>query len=640
MTPLRPARAGHALAVLICLGLLGCGCGATDPAGASSANNGASGLTASGAPSLSPAGGQSPNPSAPAHAPAIAGDRLASAAVMPANPNTPQEPSPFRFAEIAKEAGIDFVQFSGMNADKHFPTANGSGAAIFDYDGDGKMDIYFATCTLLPLGTAQKGPNRLYKNLGGGKFQDVTQASGLGFRGFCHGIVVGDIDNDGDQDVFLCNYGPNVLYLNNGDGTFKDISKSAGIDAPNWSSGGAFLDYDDDGDLDLYVSNYGTWKLPDNDVYCGDKEKGVRFYCSPRTITPVPHLFYRNNGDHTFTEVSAEVGLKREKGSEGRGFGVVTADLNGDGKIDIYVANDMNANFLFLNKGNGTFEDATEGSGAAYDEKGQAQSGMGADAEDFNGDGRPDLFVTNFQNEYNTLYENLGNGIFYDTTAFVGLAADSLPWVGWGCALADFDNDGWPDSFVADGHVDDNRRLLGQPVDYDEPPLLHRNVALENKTVGPDGKPVAASRRFRLSTRDVGPYFSSRHVARGAAFGDLDDDGDLDIVVNHKDTAPAVLRNDTPGDNRWIRLELVGTKSNRDAVGARVEVETGERTIYRQRKGGCSLESAHDPRLLIGVGPVPELAKVTVRWPSGVVTVREHVATNKSYRIVEGEANP
>jgi hypothetical protein len=280
----------------------------------------------------------------------------------------------------------------------------------------------------------------------------------------------------------------------------------------------------------------------------------------------------------------------------------------------------MNPNFLFLNRGDGTFTDATESSGAAYDEKGQAQSGMGVDAEDVNGDGRPDLYVTNFANEYNTLHLNVVNGLFMDATAYYGLAADTVPFVGWGTALADFDNDGWPDNFVTNGHVDDNRQELGQHYEYAEPPLLFLNLK---------------GKRFRLATRDAGPYFATKHVGRGAAFGDIDNDGDIDIVVNHKDAGPALLRNDTISNNHWIRLELQGTKSNRDAVGTRVEVKAGGQTIVRQRKGGYSLESSNDPRLFIGVGPVAEVEKVTLYWPSGTISTIEHLKTDRSYRIVE-----
>ncbi|HWE36975.1 MAG TPA: CRTAC1 family protein [Isosphaeraceae bacterium] len=578
-------------------------------------------------------------------------DRLSGAGVIAPVRKRPQEPSPFRFEEVAKSAGVDFKHFSGMTKEKHFPTANGSGVAIFDYDGDGKMDLYFATCTLLPLGTATEGPNRLYRNLGDGTFKDVTEESGLGFRGFCHGIIAADLDNDGDQDVLLCNYGPNVLFENDGKGHFKDISQAAGVDSPNWSSGGAVIDYDNDGDLDVYVANYGRWKYPDDDMNCTVEGNGkaVRLYCSPRSIQPVQHILYKNlwkeSGKLAFVDATKEAGVERKPANQGHGFGVVAADINGDGKVDLYVANDMNPNFLFLNRGDGTFYDATEQAGSAYDHRGNAQSSMGADCEDVDGDNLPELFVTNFQNEPNTLYHNIripaqqGAGakanpsaFFLDQTTAFNLASDSLPWVGWGCALLDFDNDGWPDCFVTNGHVDDNRREIGQPIDYGEPPLLHRNVSRATSDKGP-------TRRFILATRDVGPYFEKEaHVGRGAGFGDLDDDGRPDIVVSHKDGPPAILMNRTPpGPNHWLRLKLVGTASNRDAVGALCIVELKERTIHRQRKGGCSMSSTNDPRVLIGLGAAPEVVRLTVRWPSGAETVREHVVADKSYEIVEGK---
>ena len=598
----------------------GCGSAATDRSGKDTGSAASAGSPLAFGPELAAA------PSAAK--PRILGGRRDDDVDGPDVLSEQTKPSPFRFAEIASDAGINFVHFSGMTAERYSPTAHGSGVAVFDYDSDGKLDLYFATATLLPLGTARKGSNRLFKNLGGNKFQDVTESAGVGFTGFCHGIVVGDIDNDDDPDVFLCNYGANVLFLNNGDGTFRDISESAGVDRPNWSSGGAFLDYDNDGDLDLYVANYGIWKLPADDKFCGRLEPTrLRRYCSPHMIRPAKHQLYRNNGNLTFTDVYDQAILtidpetKQPKPrSDGRGFAAVTADLNGDGLIDIYVANDVCPNFLFLNRGDGTFEDATESSGAAYDDKGQAQSGMGVDAEDVNGDGLPDLFATNFANEYNTLHINLLSGLFMDATSFYGLAADTTPFVGWGTALVDFDNDGWPDNFVANGHVDDNRRQFGQHYEYAEPPFLFLNLA---------------GKRFRLATQGAGPYFETKHVGRGAAFGDIDNDGDIDIVVNHKDAAPALLRNDTKSDNHWILLELHGTKSNHDAIGTRVEIEVGGRTIYRQRKSGYSLMSSNDPRLLIGVGPRGEVDKVTLRWPSGMVSTLAHKKTDRSYTIVE-----
>ena len=552
----------------------------------------------------------------------IEGDRMQSIPKTVMSKQT--ESSPFRFAEIAKEAGIDFVHFSGMTDEKHFPTANGSGAAVFDFDGDGLLDIYFATCTLLPLGTAEKGPNRLYKNLGGNHFKDVTESSGLGYRGFCHGIITGDIDNDGDQDVFLCNYGSNALYLNNGNGTFTDISKHAGIDAPNWSSSGAMLDYDNDGFLDIYVSNYGRWNYPADHHRAGDTEKKIWLYSSPRTIQTVKHLFFHNNRNNTFTDVYDKVIRSDPKPrADGHGFGVVAADVNDDGLIDIFVANDMNPNFLFLNRGDGTFDDVSEISGAAFNINGMAQSGMGVDAEDVDGDGLPELFVTNFSNEYATLYHNYGKGIFYDNTAFFGLASDSMPWVKWGCALADFDNDGWPDIFFVNGHVDNNRREIGQPVDYEEIPLLFYNLF---------GK---GAKRFRLATRDAGPYFDTKHVGRGAAFGDLDNDGDTDIVVNHKDGAPALLRNDSKSGNHWVRFILQGTKSNRDSIGAKLTVTAGGLTIHRQRKGGYSMQGTNDHRVLIGLGPAATVEKAVIRWPSGREITLEKLKVDQDYKLAE-----
>ncbi len=540
-----------------------------------------------------------------------------------ANPLVPQRPSPFRFVDMIDRSDIGFIHVSGMTPEKYFPTANGSGAAIFDYDGDGKLDLYFATQTFFPVGSKPGLGNRLYRNLGAGKFADVTDGSGLGFVGFCHGIVVGDIDNDGAPDVFLCNFGSNRLFHNNRDGTFSDISLSAGVDRSGWSSSGAFLDYDNDGDLDLYVSNYGQWVFPDDDKFCFNDsfvlapgEKPVRLYCGPSSVRTLRHYFYRNNGDLTFTEVADQVGLTR---TDGHGFGVVAADLNGDGKIDLYVANDTDPNFLYLNQGDGTFSDVSEASGAAFDGHGLPQAGMGVDAEDFDGDGRSDLFVTNFENEYNTLYRNLGEARFIDETPTLGLV-DHMPWIGWGCALADFDNDGWPDIFVTNGHVDDNRRELGEQVDYAQPPLLYRNLA---------------GKRFALATRDVGPYFDADHVGRGAAFGDLDDDGKLDIVVNHKGGRPAILMNATPSAHHWVRFDLVGTKSNRDAIGAQIEVHAGGRVIHRQRKGGGSMESAHDPRVLVGIEATSQVDLVIIRWPSGTITEKSNLKSDTTHRIVE-----
>lgn len=542
--------------------------------------------------------------------------------------------SSIRFRDVLRESKIDFVQISGFTEQRLNPTANGSGVAIFDYDLDGKMDVYFTTTNVLPLADRPKGRNRLYHNEGDGTFRDVTDASGVGFRGFSHGVIAGDLDNDGDPDLIVCNFGPNVVYLNNGDGTFRDVTKAAGLDratvaggdSPNWSSGGALLDFDNDGDLDVYIANYADWSYErDKDKYCGHPDKNVRFYCGPKLLKTTRHDLFRNDGLRdgvpVFVDVTEKAGVAR---TDGHGFAAVAADLNDDGKIDLNVANDQCPAFTFLNNGDGTFRDATESSGAAYDDKGQALSGMGVDAEDLDGDGLPELLRTHFTKEYNTIHQNLGGGQFSDRTPSYGINMDSMPYVGWGCLLSDFDNDGWPDCFVTNGHTDNNYHLLGQTDEpFEQPPLLHRNV------------PHRKGRKLLMANASAGPYFTTNHLGRGVAQGDLNNDGRIDIVVNHMDGPPAILMNESKTPNRWIRISLRGTRSNRDAFGAKIEIEAGGRTIFRQKKGGVSLASSHDPRLLVGIGAADE-AKVTVKWPSDAPpTVLEHVKAGSDVEIVE-----
>jgi len=536
-------------------------------------------------------------------------------------PKVPEAPT-IRFRDASDSSGITFTHCSGNSPEKHFPTANGSGVAMFDYDGDGKLDLYFATTRNLPLDAPNaSGGNKLYRGRGDGTFEDVTDRAGVGDRGWTHGVAVGDVDNNGHPDLYLAGLGGNRLYLNDGDGTFHRAGPEMGAECGTWSSGAAFFDYDGDGDLDLYVSCYGKWVYGDERQFCGDPEGKVRTYCSPQSITPERHFLFRNRGDGTFEDVTAAAGVLR---TDGRGLGIVACDVNRDGRIDLYVANDLSPHFLFLNKGDGTFDDVTESSGASARESGRFQAGMGVDAEDVDGDGRPELFATHFREDYNTLYRNLDGRNFQDISAWAGIVKDCLPNVGWGCALADFDNDGWPDMMVANGHVDDNLPQMGRDIPHAEPSRIWRNRG--------DG-------RFKL-VADPGPFFAADHVARGAAFGDLDDDGDLDAVVSRMDGRPAILLNES-APRPWVRLELLSGSSHRPATGAIVEVHAGGRVIHRQVKGGGSYLSVNDSRLLVGLGSSERVDSIDVQWPNnGSRTTLESPEIRRTHRVLKPEAAP
>jgi hypothetical protein len=521
--------------------------------------------------------------------------------------NTAREPAPEPiytgpawFTEMLDGSGIGFGHQTGTNAEKPFPAANGSGVAALDYDLDGRCDLYFATGTPFPIDSARPEPtNRIYRNRGGWRFDDVTARCGLGHNGYSAGLAVGDYDGDGFPDVYVTCFGANVLFRNQGDGTFEQVQRSAGVDDPRWGTSTAFLDFDADGLLDLYVCNYAEWSW-ETRQFCGDRVRNVRIYCSPNSVVPAPDVLYRNRGDGGFDDVTSSSGVG---GEPRRGQGVIAADLNDDGWTDLYVANDLNPNSLFINRGDGTFRDATELSGAGYDHRGRSQAGMGLDAADFNGDGRIDLFVTNFQAEHNTLYENLGGELFQDVSHRYGLADASLPWVGWGTALADFDLDGALDAIVTNGHVDDNRHLLGQDAPYASPPLAWRQV----------------QGRFELLGPAAGDYFTGRRVGRGLALADLDNDGDQDVVITHQDDRPALLRNDclpAAPTRRAIRVRLIGTRSNRDAVGAAVTLHSGAASTIRPIKGGGSYLSASELEQVFAVAAVDELS-LEVRWPGG-----------------------
>jgi len=515
------------------------------------------------------------------------------------------------------DTGIEFQHDSGTSPEKPFPAANGSGMAALDYDLDGRYDLYFATGTPFPLDATRATPtNHFYRNLGDWNFQDVTQLSRLGHNGYSAGVTYGDFDGDGFPDVYVACYGANVLYHNLGDGTFAPLVPSSGANDERWATSAAMFDCDGDGLLDIYVCNYGYWTLEEN-RWCGDRSRDVRYYCSPRTVKPAADALLRNRGDGTFEDIAETAGLVDRIG---RSQGVVAADLDGNGTIDLYIGNDLNANSMFLNQGDGTFEDASELSGVAYDYLGGMQAGMGVDAADVNGDGRAELFVTNFEGEHNAYYENLGNGMFQEVSQQRGLYADSMPWVGWGTALADFDLDGWLDLVVTNGHVDNNRL----DVDYAHPALLWRN----------DGKG-----RFSNLGAQGGTYFTQTHVGRALVVADLDDDGDWDLVIGHQDGPPSLLRNDHPDEGNVrrnsITIRLVGTRDNRDGIGSTLTLRAGEHQQVLQTNGGGSYLSAHDARKVFAAPHGATAVQLEIRWPNGEVSILDDLAPRGSYTVIQ-----
>ncbi len=526
------------------------------------------------------------------------------------------------------DCGIDFRHVSGTSAEKPFPAANGSGVAALDYDLDGRYDLYFATGTPFPIDPSRDSPrNRMYRNLGNWRFEDVTELCGLGHNGYSAGLAVGDYDSDGFPDVYVNCYGSNCLYRNQGDGTFEKIDSTSGAADERWGTSAAMFDANGDGMLDIYVCNYAVWSMETNE-WCGDRERNVRIFCSPRSVPPEQDGLLLNLGDGTFLDVAEPAGLTARPG---RGQGVVAADINDDGLTDLYVGNDLHPNALFINetKSHDTvrFRDVSEASGAAYDYRGESQAGMGVDAADVNRDGRIDLLVTNFEREHNAYYENTGNAIFADVSLVSGLGADSMPWVGWGTTFADFDLDGWPDVIVTNGHVDDNLHLLGRDAPYAQPPQLWRNVA----------------GRFAATGDSAGEYFRKPHSGRALAIVDLDNDGDTDVVIGHQDEVPALLRNERLSNSRSVketsrrsvRLKLVGTKSNRDAIGATVMLDTGDQSLMQQVKGGGSYLSAHDQRLVFALDADVTSINGTIRWPSGVVSSLVELQRGTSYLVIE-----
>lgn len=526
------------------------------------------------------------------------------------------------FVDVTPRLGVNFQYHASHTSRKYLLETMGAGVALFDYDNDGRLDLYLVNCAPLTdptaKGTIPQKPgaqywNRLYHQNADGTFADVTEKAGLEGAGYGMGVAVGDYDNDGFEDLYVTAYGGNKLYHNNGDGTFTDVTQKAGVAGSGWSTSAAWVDLDGDGFLDLVVLRYLDWDF--DDFWCGEHKEGYRAYCHPDHFKPIAPLVYHNNKDGTFTEMAEKVGL----GKPGKGLGVAIADYDRDGHIDLFFANDSVPEFLYHNQGDGTFEEVGLTSGVAVDSEGRTFAGMGVDFADYNNDGWPDILVTDLANQRYALYQNDGDGSFTYASQTQGIGPITLSHSGWGFRFFDYDNDGWKDLLIAQGHDLDTIELTYPNLRYREPMLLLRNTG----------------HGFVNASAESGSVFQQPWVARGMAIGDLDNDGRLDAVVTTNDGPVHILHNESSTRNHWLLLKLVGHQSNRDAIGAEVRVVTVSGSQYATVSTAGSYLSSSDKRVHFGLGADSMAQRIEVRWPSGIRQTLENIRADQILPIDE-----
>jgi len=532
--------------------------------------------------------------------------------------NAAESSCPIQLRDVTRQTGINFTHTDGSSGRRYIVETVSSGLATFDFNGDGKIDILFLNGALLPGSPTTSPPprNALYRNDGGWKFTDVTQAAGLGDTSYHLGVCVGDYNNDGYPDIYLNNFGPNILYRNNGDGTFTDVTREAGVAVGNHVGAGAcFLDMDGDGDLDLFVANYVGFTFESHQI---SYMNGFPAYVGPLHYPPTANVLYRNNGDGTFTDVSVASGIASLLGS---GMGVICADFDNDGDTDIIVGNDLRPNFVLQNDGSGKFKEIGALLGLAYDSFGNVQGSMGVECADWNNDGWLDFYITPYQRQLATLYQNRKGVYFEDVARQTGAGTGTYPHVKWGTGVVDLDNDGHRDIFIACGHLIDNVEQFDDTTSYNA-----RNIVLRNTGQG----------KFVNVSDECGDGLLPKLSSRGAAFDDLDNDGDLDVVVLNSRRGPTILKNESSRTNHWIQIQLRGTKSNRDGIGARVTVTAGDLTQIDEVHSGRSYQSDFGKRLQFGLGRRSVVEQIRVKWIGGGDDIIRDVGVDRLITIVEG----